>query len=900
MRMIKLLAGASIVILIMLASLGSRLYIDWVWFAAQNLTTVFAVMLSSYWGVRLAAWLIFFIFLFINLSFTQRALLEMPNLTLRHALMNSPAGNLLTKGRLRTFFLLISLAISWLLTAHFGEQWLPVRLFWAGGETGLIDPIFSLDTSFYLFSLPFWQLVYGYAMMVVVFSILFCGAVYFFVNPPQELGLRSIFSRRGQAHLSVLLALMFLLRALGYLLQGYTLMFSTRGAAYGVGYTDYAAQLPALRIMLLLSLFAAVALLLNVKLRNSKMITGSIGALIAASILIGGVYPGLVQKFIVDPNEFEREKEFLAYNIQFTRHAYGIDEVERRDFPLGGTLSYDELLANEGTINNIRLWDWRPLRQTFDQLQGFRRYYRFNDVDIDRYVVDGNYTQIMLAARELVADELPARNWINERLIYTHGYGAVASPVNEVTSQGQPQLLVRDLPMKVAEGLQVDVPQIYYGELTNNYIFTGATTDEFDFPLGDTNAFNRYEGDGGVLLGGLARRALFALRFSDYRILISPELQQESRVHYYRNIKERISKIAPFLRYDNDPYLVIDEGRLYWMVDAYTVSSRFPYAQPVGNINYIRNAVKVVIDAYNGTVDYYVFEPEDPLIQAYAKIFPGLFKPADHMPAGIRQHIRYPEELFKIQSRMYGAYHMENIQVFFNKEALWEWPKEIYSSSPITMEPYYTIITLPDEDEPEFVLMLPYTPFKRDNMVAWLAGRSDGEKYGELIVYEFPKGQLLYGPSQIEARIDQDSRISEQLTLWDQRGSNVIRGNLLVLPVDGSVLYVEPVFLQSEQGQLPELTRVIVAYGERVVMERTLEEALAAVFGLQPGERPDRPAADDPLPDSSDATVQELIDQAGRLYNQAQDAVQRGDWAEYGRLQQQLGATLSRLKQLTN
>jgi uncharacterized membrane protein (UPF0182 family) len=910
MKLMKYIVPALLFLFIMLISLGSRLYIDWIWFAEQGLTSVIATVLSSFWGIRLAAWLLFSLFFFINLSFTQKALLDMPNLALRQALMNTSAGNLLTKSRLRTVFLLISLIIPWILTAYLGEQWLPVRLFLAGGETGIVDPLLARDVGFYLFGLPFWQLAYGYAMMVVVTPILFCGAIYLLINPPQELGLRSIFSRRGQAHLSVLLALTFLLRAFGYRLQTFMLLFSERGATFGAGYTDYTAQLPALRILMLLSLIAAAALLLNVKLRNSKLITGSIAALIVGSILLGGVYPALIQNFVVEPNEFEREKEFLEYNIHFTQLAYNINEIERRDFPLTGTLGYEELLANEGTINNIRLWDWRPLRQTFGQLQGLRRYYRFHDVDTDRYMIDGNYSQIMLAARELVVEELPARNWINEHLIYTHGYGAVASPVNEVTSQGLPQLLVRDLPVRGVDGLQVDVPQIYFGELTKSYIFTGATTNEFDYPLGDTNAFTRYTGTGGVPLGGLARRSLFALRFSDYRILISPELQQESRVHFYRNIRERVSKIAPFLRYDGDPYLVIDEGRMYWMIDAYTVSNRFPYAQPVGNINYIRNSVKVVVDAYNGTVQYYIFEPDDPLIQAYAKIFPGLFQSVDDMPAGIRKHIRYPEELFKIQSRMYATYHMENIQVFYNREDQWEWPKEIYASSPITMEPYYTIITLPEENEPEFVLMLPYTPYNRDNMVAWLAGRSDGEKYGQLIVYEFPKGELLYGPSQIEARIDQDSRISEQLTLWDQRGSNVIRGNLLVLPINGSVLYVEPIFLQSEQGQLPELTRVIVAYGERVVMERTLEEALTAVFGLQPGERPDRPTPGEPAPDRPgtpdtpgtpvDATVQELIDQASRLFNQAQEAVQRGDWAEYGRLQQQLGTTLTRLQQQLN
>ncbi|MDW7651890.1 MAG: UPF0182 family protein, partial [Bacillota bacterium] len=809
-------------LLVSLTRLASGIYLDYLWYEQLGYGTVFTTILSSYWGIRLLAWLFFSIFLYINLIFTQKALLNMPNLVLRQMLMNTKFGNLLTAKRLRVVFLLAALVIPWLLTSTFGDHWLPVRLFFSGMETGITEPIFARDVSFYLFALPFYELIYQYLLMVIVVTSILTGGIYLFIQPPQQLGLRSLFARRGQTHISILLSGLFLVVAAGYRLQMYNLLYSQRGAAFGPGYTDLNAQLPIYWVLLALTLTVAGVLLYNARAKNPRLIAGSILALIVAAILLGGVLPAAMQSFIVEPNEFAREEQYLQNNIEFTRLAYGLDKIERRDFDLTGTLGYEELLANEGTINNIRLWDYRPLQQTYNQLQGLRRYYRFNDVDTDRYEIDGEYRQLMLSARELLASELPARTWQNERLFYTHGYGVVASPVNQVTGQGLPSLVLSDLPVRgdLAE-LQVDVPQIYYGERTDNYVFTGADTNEFDYPMGETNAFTRYDGDGGVKLGGLFNRLLFALRFSDYRILISGELQPESRIHFYRTVNERMQRLAPFLRQDPDPYLVVADGRLFWMVDTYTTSSRFPYAEPQGDINYIRNAAKAVVDAYNGTVNFYIFEPEDPLIQAYAEIFPELFKPAEDMPDYLRQHVRYPEALFTIQSRMYATYHMQNNQVFYNREDQWQLPEERYEGNTIAMEPYYTIIQLPGEEEPEFVLMIPYTPATRDNMVAWLAARADGDKYGQLRVYLFPKGELLYGPSQVEARIDQDSRISEQLSLWDQRGSNVIRGNLLVLPVNGSVLYVEPIYLRAESGQLPELARVIVAYGENVVMERT-------------------------------------------------------------------------------
>lgn len=889
MRRKKWIMAAAVALLLLFWGVGSELYFDWLWFKSIGCLSVLATILQSYWATRLLAWLFFSLFLFFNFYLSQKAVLSMPNLVLRRILMNTPMGNLLTREKLHLFFLLVSLLLPWLLTSTAGEDWLTARLFLAGVISGTVDPLLGRDIGFYLFRLPFLELVYQYLMMVMSVTILFCGVLYLSINPPPQLGLKGMFFTRGLRHLSVLLALAFLVRAFGYQVQVMGLVLSRHGATFGAGYADWYARRPAWHILTGLCLLAAAVLLANVRLKKPRLLAGSILAVFLASVLLGNAWPALVQSLQVEPNELTREEPFIEHNIRFTRLAYGLDKIERRTFVFSETLGYDELAANRGTISNVRLLDWRPTLETFSQLQGLRLYHRFADVDTDRYLVNGQYRQVLLSARELDINWLENRTWMNERLVYTHGYGVVASPVNEVTGQGQPLFWLRDLPVKSDVGLKLDVPQIYYGELTNHYVITGTAVDEFDYTMGDSNSFYRYEGSGGIPLGGILRRALLAWHLGDYRLLISGEIGPDSRLHHHRNVLERVGKVIPFLRLDNDPYLVIHEGRLFWIVDAFTVSDRFPYSEPAGDFNYIRNAVKVVVDAYNGTMDFYVFEPGDPLIQAYEKIFPGLFKPAEQMPKGLRDHVRYPEQYFKVQYRMYATYHMQDTQVFYNREDRWQGPVENYGGSQQPMEPYYIIIQLPEETEPEFVLMLPYTPADRNNMVAWLAARSDGEKYGQMVVYEFPKGELVYGPAQVEARIDQDPQISEQLTLWDQRGSSVLRGNLLVLPVNGAILYVEPVYLRSEQIPYPELARVIVAYGEKLAMERTLEEALAAVIDREkPGEGEQGPR----LPGGEDTGLAELVERAAEAFNRAQEALRRGDWAEYGRLMDELGELL--------
>jgi hypothetical protein len=543
------------------------------------------------------------------------------------------------------------------------------------------------------------------------------------------------------------------------------------------------------------------------------------------------------------------------------------------------------------TVKTLRLWDYRPLQQTYNQLQRIRYYYNFDQIDVDRYTVNGEIRQVMLAARELDQSRLTerARTWVNRRLQYTHGYGIVMSPVNTVTAEGLPNFFIKDIPPVSGDPvLKVDEPRIYFGELTREYVVVNSKTAEFDYPSGETNVYTEYRGKGGIPLN-LWSRLLFAIRFGDYKLLVSNNFDSNSRLLFDRDIKTMVTKIAPFIRFDRDPYMIVAKGRLYWIIDGYTVSDRYPYSEPINDINYIRNSVKTVIDAYNGTIDFYLADSTDPIIKSYDAIFPGMFKSLDTMPEEIKAHIRYPEDLFLTQARIYTLYHMEDARVFYNKEDAWQIPDEIFGSERTKMEPYYTILQLPGEKTPEQVLMLPFTPSTIENMRAWMAARSDGENYGKLVVYLFPKDKTIYGPMQIEARINQDSQISQQLTLWDQRGSRVIRGNLLVLPIDGSIIYVRPIFIQGEQSQLPELSRVVVAYGEHVVMERTFEAALARIFG--------EPTVEKTVPavPTEEMTTEELIKRASTLYDEAIKAQREGDWATYGQKIGELGDLLKKL-----
>ncbi len=641
-------------------------------------------------------------------------------------------------------------------------------------------------------------------------------------------------------------------------------------------YGDFVLYRPRMTAQNFLLWSAPVLLLLGGVASRRPWILIAGGALwVLAAGGVGGVYPILMQQFDVQPNELIKELPYIENNIEFTRRAYGLDKIQASEFGSLTDLSAEALAGAEPTLRNIRLWDYRPLGETYGQIQEIRSYYEFVDVDVDRYYLDGEYRQVTLSAREMATEQLQSRTWVNDHLQFTHGYGLAMSPVSEVTPEGLPELLVRDLPPRTAPGLEITRPEIYYGEKTDSYVFVHSTIQEFDYPSGDQNVFSTYQGSGGVRLDSPLKRAAFAYRFGDVSVVLSEYLTPDTQVMLYRNIHQRVRQVAPFLLYDSDPYLVLVGGRLIWLQDAYTATDMYPYSQPYDSrFNYIRNPVKVSIDAYNGDMTFYIVDPNDPLAQAYAAIFPDLFRPLTEMPEGLRAHLRYPEGLFIIQAEMNNTYHMQDPTVFYNKEDLWAVAHDLSEGTEQPMQPYYVTMALPGDSQQEFILIQPFTPANKQNMVAWMAARSDGDNYGKLLLYQFPKQELIYGPLQIEARIDQDPTISSQLSLWHQRGSRVIRGNLLVIPIGKSLLYVEPLYLQAETGQLPELKRVIVASGGQVIMASTLDQALAGLGGAPVV--PAEPEVGEP------EGVNELAISALEHYTRAQEYLRSGDWTGYG------------------
>lgn len=792
--------------------------------------------------------------------------------------------------------LALGLAIFWAFSGASGflDIWETVLRFYHATGFNLVDPIFSQDVGFYTFTLPFYQLVKNWLLYLVVIGLLTTVPVYIFKGTLDlGRGWQNVIIGRPKAHLTILTMALVLLIAWGYWLARFDLLYSPEGVVFGAGYADAHSRLWVLAVLSLLG--AVVVGLLGWSLRRNGVVLALVvlGGYGAIALLLP-LLPALEQQLSVAPNELTKEAPYIEYNLDFTRQAYGLDRIDRQIYPVEPTLTQEVLQANRATIDNIRLWDYRPLLSTYREVQELRLYYRFQDVDLDRYTLEQNYRQVMLSARELEYGRVPdrAKTWVNQRLKYTHGYGLAMSPVNRITPQGQPEFFIQDIPPVIKTDLVLDQPRIYYGEATDQVIFTGMNTDEFDYPIGQENAANRYDGLGGVSIPTLWHRLLYALDRADLKILISNYFTPQSRIHYHRQVRDRVQRLAPFLRLDQDPYLVMINGRLQWFLDAYTISNRFPYAEPISPaFNYIRNSVKVVVDAYDGTVQLMVVDDQDPILQTYQKIYPSLFTNASApIDPEVRAHFRYPEDLFRIQSQMYLSYHMTNAEVFYNQEDLWRLPIQKYEDKEEVMEPYYVVMKLPDEPEPEFLLILPFTPVNRDNMVAWLAARCDGDRYGEAILYEFPKQELIYGPRQIEARIDQNPEISEQLTLWSQEGSRVIRGDLLVIPIENSLLYVEPIYLRGAQSQLPELKRVIVAYDQDIFMTETLEESLALMFGAASP----TVAAEQPGP-AGLQPILPLAQDALETYEAAQEALQNGQWADYGALNQELADLLRQL-----
>jgi uncharacterized membrane protein (UPF0182 family) len=857
---------------------------DWFWFTEVGYENVFQTIIMAEFSAAAVFGLLFFAIFFPNLYLAGRLSSKLIVIDREEHFQVPPV---LSDRLAAQKLLLIVAAVLSFFAAQVGmAQWENLLLFLNGVPFGIKDPIFNEDIGFYAFSLPLLKFVHGFLLGTGIVTFLVTAVYYFLRRSFQFIPPRTWKSSpTARIHLTAIAAALFLVGAFGSWVELYELLFTKRGAVFGPGYTDATTQVWVLQALIGAYALAGAAFVVYI-FRKDWRIPASLALVVVLLTVVGrGVYPALIQKFKVVPNEVVLEKPYLDYNIRFTRIAYGIDRVEEREYAAEESLTREDLRRNTPTIKNIRLWNHGPLLSTYSQLQEIRTYYKFGDVDNDRYIINGEYRQTMLSTREMSYEALPSRSWVNEHLTYTHGYGAVLSPVNRITQEGLPDFFIKDIPPVSSVDVKITRPQIYFGETSNEYVFVGTKRPEFDYPVGDKNVYAKYEGTGGVPLS-FWRKLMFAARFGSFTILFSNEIGPESRVMFNRKIRDRVLLIAPFLRVDGDPYLVItQEGRLVWIIDGYTIMDKFPYSEPTRRLgNYIRNSVKATVDAYDGAVRLYISEPGDPIIRTYSRIFPGAFRKLEEMPADLLAHIRYPHGLFSVQAHMYRAYHMQDPQVFYNKEDLWAIPGRAQAGGQEQeMEPYYTIMRLPGQKQEEYILLLPFTPSQRDNMSAWMAARCDAANYGKLIAYVFPKQRLVYGPRQIDARIDQDTEISKQLSLWNQRGSQVIRGSMLAIPIEKSILYVGSLYLAAEKGQMPELKRVLVAYGNSIVMEETLEQALQRIFGGQlvrettAGKEKETVSAA-----AARKTDRELAIDALSHYRKAQEYLKQGNWAAYG------------------
>ncbi|MDA8227160.1 MAG: UPF0182 family protein [Desulfitobacterium hafniense] len=880
-----------------LLSASSGLYEDWLWFKDLGYPQLFWTPLLSKWIIQAVNGTILFIFIAGTLLSIRHAIVTFVNERLRSRLrlvhdMDRPVLTL-SQRRVTVWLIVISAVISLAVSFVAGfTGWLDVLSFFHSTQFGKADPIFGKDLSFYIFQLPFFITLYNAFYGPLFLLTLLTGVFYVVTGVLRFHSLR--LWRQGaieigpaaRKHLALLVAVLFAFRTFGYFLNMYQLLYSKHGQVIGPGYTDLYATLPALKILIVLSIIGLFAAVLGIIFRDSRLLTLPVTTVFIMGTVLYVLFPSLIQSFIVTPNELAKEAPYIANEIAMTRYAYGLDKIQEQDYPGNKIITAEILKAEQATLNNIRLNDTRPMLQTYTQKQGIRLYYKFNDIDVDRYTVNGEYRQVMLAARELSTPDLDAnaKTFINLRFKYTHGFGVSASFANAVTPEGLPAFAVKDVPpVTDYPEFKLTEPRIYYGELTNDWVVVNTTNKEFDYPQGNVNAENNYQGKTGIFMSPL-NKFMLSLKHGTLRFYLSGEVNSQSKILLHRNIKERVQKLVPFLKFDSDPYMVIDNDRVKWIMDAYTTSNTMPYSREYGeqNFNYIRNSVKIIIDGYDGTVDFYTSDKTDPIIKTYQSIFPGVFKEVAEMPSSLKSHLRYPETMFTIQSNMLKIFHMTNPTVFYNKEDAWDIAKELFGAKPQNVDPYYTVMKIPGEANPEFVLMLPFTPASsatntRNNMIAWMAARMDGDNYGQLLLYKLPKNIEIDGPLQIESRIDQDPEISRQLTLWDQKGSSVIRGNLLAMPIGGNFLFVEPIYLQSDKGgSIPEMKRVIVAYQDQLVMTETLGEALTNIFGQNapqpttPGQSipvpsPARPETKPVEPIKPSENISQLIDQINQI-----------------------------------
>ena len=868
---------------------------EWLWFQAVGYERVFTTRLVAEAVLGVGVGGLVFAFLYVNLRIAQRGLVPNPLLVQ----VSSGAATVDVTRLLRRLALPTALGLALLFSFGTAGGWLDVLQFLHRTPFGVTDPVFGRDVGYYVFTVPVIAGAIGLGIAVTTLTLLATMMLYWVRRDIVVFRRQVTVEPSARLHLAVLIALLFMLVALRvYFVRLPGLLYSTTGPLVGASYADLHAQLTGLRLAGLAAVAGAALVLWAARshrlARNTLL---AVGLYFGVSLLGVALYPTLVQKLVVAPNELVKETPQLASHIAATRRAWGLDNVVTRDLTGETGLTQQDIAASQATIQNVRLWDREPLRQTFRQLQEIRTYYDFVSVDDDRYWIDGQYRQVLLSPRELNSGSLPTRTFINERLTFTHGMGLTLGPVNQVTAEGLPVLFIKDLPPASSVSLRVTRPEIYYGELTDSWVFARTHQREFDYPSGDANIYTSYAGAGGVRVGSFLRRLVLASYFGSLNVLLSSDITNDSRALYIRNIRDRASTALPFLRFDNDPYLVVgDSGRLRWILDAYTATSRYPYAQPIADgTNYVRNSVKVVIDAYDGSVTAYLADAADPLAHTLAQVFPGIFQPLGAMPKDLRAHLRYPEDLFRMQTEMYASYHMAEPDVFYHREDQWQRP--VLSQPGEQQDPFlrHIVMRLPGERQAEYIFMAPFTPRGKDNLASWMVARNDGEHYGQLIVYRFPKQSLVYGPAQIVNRINQDPEISRQISLWDQHGSQVLRGNLLVIPINESLIYVQALYLRSEGGGIPELKRVIVAYQDQVVMEETLEAGLARMFS---GAASPAAVAAEPAPavQPGGGRAADLSRQAVELYQSAVAAQRAGDWARYGAEFERLGEVLRQLQ----
>lgn len=800
-------------------------YVDWLWFDKHGIVSVLWTVLISQFGLGFLVGILFFAITYGFLSRVLNKTSHLPVLLSDQVRREIPLLGVLAEN-LKLLIVAAPLVLAVMTGLVMAQQWEVVLQYFHSSSFNQLDPVFGKDVAFYIFTLPFWLMIKSLIWETMIVISIGVGLICFFKRFVYIGPTGVVLLPEARRTLSGLAGCFFLLFSSEFYFKRYELLTKGNSLVAGISFSDDYGSIPVLYVLIFVSLAGAAFSFFGLVRPGMKKILFS-GAALALAFFAGNIYPKILQKFVVVPNELIKEAPYIERTISGTLKGYGLGDTKTHDLSGSESLTAENIRKNNATIENIRLWDQEPLLDTLGQIQEIRTYYQFQSVDNDRYRINGKYRQTLLSPRELLSSNLPNRTWINEHLTFTHGYGVSLSPVNQLSPEGLPVLFIKDIPPQSNVDLKVSQPEIYFGELANDHVFVNTGTKEFDYPEGEKNVYKNYEGKGGFPVGSFLKKVALAARFKTLKILFSDDINNESRVLMYRNITERVQKVVPFLRLDNDPYLAISEGHLIWLYDAYTVSNRYPYSQKIPRFgNYVRNSVKISIDAYDGSMSFYISDLSDPVIRTYQNIFPDLFQDLSEMPKDLRDHIRYPSDLFAIQTFIYATYHMTRSQVFYNKEDQWEIP-EIDGR---VMQPYYTIMKLPGEEQEEYILMIPFTPRGKSNLSAWMVARSDGENYGKLDVYTFPKQKLVYGPSQIVARINQDAEISRQISLWDQRGSSVIQGTLLVIPIRESLIYVRPLYLKADAGKIPELKRVIVGYEDNIAMERTLDEALEKIF----------------------------------------------------------------------